>query len=197
MGTIKSAPNDSLFLLGSLVRSLSHELRSPLSVLVNDLTYLKSRYPAEHVDRTLAHVDKISELLKKACKIGDGTLELQSWSIKEILAAAGFETSKCGEISVLVDLKTTVLALRWLGELLDSLSNEAKTEVQIAPGILEFCKPISAAGKGQFSSLTSFCSEALRKDLLIAPLIDAIFEAQLIELKISSGDKLTVKLELK
>lgn len=194
MGTTKSARNNALFLLGSLIRSLSHELRSPLSVLANDLTYLKSRYPNDDVDRALAQVDKISSLLKKVSKIGDGALDLESHPMKEVLALAELDTAQCGDAMITVDRDVTALALQWLVELLDGFSYGKNTAARIAPGQIEFSQVNAPSIKGDFSSLTSFCSEACRTNTLLAPLIDSVFQAQAIELKISSGDRLVVNL---
>ena len=54
-------------LLGATLRTLSHELRSPLSVVSNELQYLASRLPAEECARAQRRCQEVSDLLKQMC----------------------------------------------------------------------------------------------------------------------------------
>lgn len=63
-----------LRLLKHLHKALSHRIRTPLSVISNDLQFLNSQYPHAELDRTIAQCKKITDVLTD-CVIEEASRE--------------------------------------------------------------------------------------------------------------------------
>jgi len=195
MATTKFAHNRSLSLLGSFVQALAHDLRTPLSVIANDLTYLQHKYPKDEIDRTLGQVERVAALLKKAVGLSDAALQCEPVSLRELLRRAdlSFEAF-AADSTVMVDVERTIAALQELLKFIEAWSG-GKMTIGAGNREIRFSNFFFADSKGDYSSLTSFFCKALNNNNLTAPLVDALLEAQGIDVVINSGDNFSLKLE--
>lgn len=74
-----SAPrlSSALALLSEYAHTLSHAIRTPLSVVVNELSYLHSQHPELELADALARAKEIAAVLSAATPPGNGTLRLE------------------------------------------------------------------------------------------------------------------------
>jgi|GEM_PF-2400837 len=148
------------------MRALSHTVRTPLSVVQNDLSYfasVKSALPPEEYTRGIERCRQISELLRTAtplplsppnkCEVsGHGPSVLAHhdrlvWLIAELRSLTSESSGTTSEMTV--QSKDTVVSLNF-----GAAGNTSKAH-------------------GDWDSLSAFYSEALGLDKLSAPLLDA------------------------
>lgn len=77
-----------LKIIASLTRTLSHKIRTPLSIISNELHSLGAKASSKDAELALSQCKKISKLLEEVSKIGSA-LERESFSLSDILK--GFE----------------------------------------------------------------------------------------------------------
>ena len=75
----------SLYILNLALKSLEHRLRTPLSVISNDLNYLKLVASSKECDRALEAVRYFSILLSQSCNVGAPFISPQREPLSEVL----------------------------------------------------------------------------------------------------------------
>lgn len=179
--TAGETPADRTFLLvASLAKALAHKIRTPLTVVTNELSYLSTQ--GQDCERAIQRSKDIASILKLACSLGstaprsDERVDLVATTKRtfpEIVATQFFVRSD------MMRLDATLKLLKAMREDLADEESSSTSAVQLATqgseGRLTVeCKlhdPISV--DGEFSSLTALFSEKLHLDLVEPPLIDA------------------------
>lgn len=181
--------NNSRYLSQYLLRALVHKVKSPLSILQNDLEYYKSIYNNDEFDQTQTAVKKINNLLDNAFLITfqEGAKEeLDLSKIKELESFCTITTEnkpikilarKVDVVNYFYLLYSVLKSLNLLisdntpiyFELNDNLLNELKTSF----------KPIKkdkASDLSSFSSLSSYINMKNDIDSIDAILSDLLLE---------------------
>jgi hypothetical protein len=73
-------------LVGTLAEALSHLIRTPLSVISNDLHYFAGRIPAEELERSNEKCRRIAESLSSVALLGRTPLEFRAIDLGSLLA---------------------------------------------------------------------------------------------------------------
>lgn len=191
--------------MDALVKALSHRVRTPLSVISNDLNYYKTVYAQEDFLRGIARCREITDTLKLINCLGGGELVMEELSLEECFDKA-FSRLKGRELSwrlhvdpgeiLRADRQRFSEALALLLGIIanqDSLSVSGKIIIELGHGRLNigfaFDKALIDQQIGPINSLTAFFSQYLGCDLVEAPLIDAVFLAHgwATEVEMSNG----------
>lgn len=72
-------------LLAAFSRALSHQMRTPLSVISNDLFYLQTLVAPEECQRSLERCKSISDILARSCELDTEPLQLASIPVSAVL----------------------------------------------------------------------------------------------------------------
>ncbi len=196
----------ALNLLSSLVRALSHQIRTPLSVISNDLSYFKNLLPEGECQRSLERCKEISNILGAALVDGGRASAAESVSVRIFLTEIfeghtiiGLEA--LSDNSMVVDKPKLQFAFR---ALLQNLIEIAAAPIQIScrPGpklTITFEQeyvPHVVTLKGQsFMWMHQFWNVALGSDNVAAPLIDAIFVAQGFSASLTVDEKIELRVQ--
>lgn len=179
---------DPFLVLASFAKALAHRIRTPLTVVTNELSYLATQ--GHDCGRAIQRSKDIAEILKVACLLGsptphDSSIDI-SESLKKVFPALTATTSAASSMSDLpfiavsdsVHLEAT---MRLVARLITDLSGEAEVHqpityaVDATHAVLTLrCRlhdPISA--QGTYKSLTELFTSQLHLDLIEPPLIDA------------------------
>lgn len=142
-----------LRLLKHLHKALSHRIRTPLSVISNDLQFLNSQYPHAELDRTIAQCKKITDVLTD-CAIEEGSREaldrhlsyLAKWESKpgtekhSIVIEAPVETTRSIDFLLFSEAFNEILSQDTVhAPILDALciSLGVKIRGRLRPGVIE------------------------------------------------------------
>ncbi|MCB0332920.1 MAG: hypothetical protein KDD55_05435 [Bdellovibrionales bacterium] len=88
----------TLTALTALIRGVSHRVRTPLSVVSNDLSYFKTLIDPEECERSIVRCREISEILRDAARCGSYSLDLSPCVIEEFVTKV--LTPSLGEVEV-------------------------------------------------------------------------------------------------
>lgn len=185
--------SNTLYLMHALIQSLSHQLRTHLSVISNDLNYYKTAYPQEDFDRDIGRCRQIAEILRLISCLNGSKLIFQQVSLSECFGEAACELKDGNhkvvfldskEISIEADREKLVCALSlilrihanqkdlWCSEdiMVSQQGNRILLEFELAQG-----SPLSGMQPAQgFAAVFNY---NLGFDSVEPPLIDAIFFA--------------------
>lgn len=190
----------SLRLLNALIRALAHQVRTPLSVISNELTVYKTLLPGENVGRLLERCRGISALLQKVSlphERSDVAADIVS-----IARAEGAEVR--GAQSVFVGLSER--QARWLCAALRAVFCPGSAPWVVHMNVHESSVVLSfTADHPGFTTLSEMgsraeCTElfnyALDLDLLEPPLIDALLQSLGAQIRIEPRPEGTVTISI-
>ena len=174
----------SFYILQAFVRALSHRIRTPLSVVSNDLHYLKTFAPPGECDSSADRCREIAKILSETTILGSAPLTIESLRLGDFFQLPEVSvnyhlTPDAFQLMVLADTERWGVLFRELLVLLRSLSNEpGKVHVAAtaSAGRIELDLELSAvlAPRQVHTSLSSFFCGELGRDSFVAPLLDAL-----------------------
>jgi len=194
-----SSHQTPLTLLSAFVRALAHKVRTPLSVITNDLTYLRTLVPPEECERSLERSREIANLLRRLCDGCDADLDLRPLTLSAVLPPNLASLSEC---TVVGDEQKLRLAFEFLNEVLFSLGRGAIDAVgTVTPEctnleirhVMDGARP-ELDGR-RFECFTALVNIALERDTPFPPLLDALLLAHGCAIEISvDGSKISIGL---
>lgn len=169
-----------LLVLSAFTKALFHKIRSPLSVISNDLTYLNSKFPDENIERTLNKCFTIGNIMRSS-EVNLGAFENESCDVVEILKDAGFVDSIAeNKIIIFARSEHVRIAFKELFNLLLdmeskklhlSLSSNGRIEIKFVFFLTVFLHHETYPQTHQ--SFSEFINISLNQDRISAPAIDA------------------------
>ena len=190
--------SEAMYLLSCLSQSVAHELRTGLSVLNNELTYLKSKLDDDETERALERCRRMSDYLRRLTSLGGPRLELSVVALPELLALYPYAARNRGDY---INANVSVDTKRWeiVNKNIDELFHEAVTnfefEVHNNSVQLDFTfqdLEIAALNNVSPLSLTEFFNILGDRDNIFAPLADTIIWAHGARMRISSAERGTL-----
>lgn len=188
-------PLKTCHVLEGFARVLSHKLRTPLSVIQNDLSYLQSIVPEGECRRSLDKCRQIVDLLRDSTpsKITEcpksevDIVEVISGftSVFPFLRTQGSPRSRKGSAPILHDAFEKLFTI-----VKKILPEKAECEVLIEENRVCLTFPVNAAceiTESSASSITAFFCLIAGLDFIEAPLCDALFAADGWEAMVSAN----------
>jgi len=192
--------------VSALVRALSHQIRTPLSVISNELSYFKTLLPADECNRSLERCRGISEILSEISpkclhdfslnriELAELLLVLKDYRVDLSALKGKSVVSNADQLRSALDLAEKALCV------LGPISNK---EIQIAPRQLEIMIAIRPAsevkdriGNSAFQFLSELICRKLEADSSLAPLADLLFWGAGAKTEISCDSLLKLKVLL-
>ncbi len=178
-----------LNLLAFLAHALAHRIRTPLSVISNDLHYFKSLLPSGEVDRSLERAREIDKILRQAACLERSAHKTDCVSFKEIFGVGD------SDWRIEVDQALMQNGLELLKSVASSLSTgqdwafsaNASSSECILKATLTLKENEVLRGPGSYPTLTETLSLSSGLDLIAVPLLDAIFLAYASKLEVEVG----------
>jgi hypothetical protein len=176
---MSEAPLTSLEILSALSHALSHQIRTPLSVISNDLFYLQSLVPEGECARALKRCQEISAVLQSVALQEELFESPAAISAREAFGLFSSEEQR-GADKILVQASPAILELlgKSLKELLALLGTEAaRFSLRSADSwaVLTFSQAVSADfAEGAFASFTRYFSGHAALDAVQPMLLDAM-----------------------
>ncbi len=201
MATTKSVPksnqvaqanleqNKTLLVLSALTHALNHRIRSPLSVISNELIFLKEKLGEDEVKRPLRHLQEIIEVLNDISNLGPTSASAQPITLsifsRDCLSIRSIPKGM-EKISLLLDPALSKAACAYLQRLFQKLEIDMRSEFLSAQGSVNLCfSALPPLPQILRESKTSICHSLgelfnlqLALDYLEPPLIDSLFWAQ-------------------
>lgn len=185
-------------IVSALIRALSHKIRTPLSVISNDLSYLKTLLPNEDIDRDLSKVKLISELLRdctESLSIKEKESIISPEQLLRSLTDSGWNISTPESLpfSLNIRLKTFLTTLNLIAKLQDEINpnlknqESSKTTLSYKNNPQSFGLELHAQalndfnknnGINNFHGFSALFCDTLQLDLPYAPLIDLLLSSQ-------------------
>ena len=113
------SPGQLIFLLSSFGRALSHQVRTPLSVISNDLYCIQTQGNLHECRRSLDKCKSISSILSSACVLEPRSWQNQRLNLGDIMKQE-FPLSNSQECYVQGDLESMKRCFKLLSELFNS-----------------------------------------------------------------------------
>ncbi len=203
---------NAVTLLANFVQSLAHRIRTPLSVISNDLTYLRSKFPEAAELNTLEKCKEIAELLgcysqslSKTNDSGPFTLNdlkalLPDWKIE-------FEADKLAVVPSLQAhfLVSALKLMRSIPRDLNRHAEESQASLSVQSGTagnyrltVQIESPVFdglVTSKTAGMSFTALFIDSLHADSPLIPLIDALLQAAHTTAQLHLGPGLRVEME--
>ena len=188
-------------LIAHFLKGLAHKLRTPLSVVSNDLSYYKTLLPDEDLSRSISRCREVSDILKLANSIVSSG-NVSRGNVWEVLTEVFGDRDSFrveGQESLEFEFSKRALeaASRELLLLLESdfvlsglVLQKTERKLLFQGESKQGAEPASA----EYKRLTDYFCIACGRDSFTAPLIDSVFLRYGIELELSISQKL--KLEL-
>lgn len=206
MKTEESLPGVKQFnRLIHFIRAVNHSIRTPLSVVSNELFYFKSLLPAQEIERAEARCAEIAGILdrSKFC----GTTELcfeevyASELVNEAAAALGISVSAAPSCKLYADRSRLAAAIR---QLLVLLRVESPDGSAVYPGLKttindEFFSlyfEVRHSTNVSGTSLVQILQSIRGQDAFEAVLLESIFEAHSIKSRVFLAQHLTIELSM-
>ena len=179
----------SLPQLYCFIRALSHKIRTPLSVIQNELTYFKSKLAEEEFDRAFSACKNINELLKKASSAVKLEPDFRKISLQEfsghIASAACLQLkNNLNDSNLVVELDSELFTLAWesiVSFFVNSCSAKLITaELRKKEDILQLNLNVpyrfleASVEDSSQNSFSEFSLYGLKKDSLFLPLADIV-----------------------
>ena len=193
-------------MLSALIKTLTHKLRSPLSVICNDLNFLKDKLADAEIERPLRRAQEISDILKTLDKMRIAPTKPSMVSLDDFCR-------EClpGYVQAPSDLKAQIrldcglckLAFEQLKALLEYLKLKTSCVLVVQGSKLSVNFKSSEALPGallalkgrHYSSLSQALILDLGLDLLQPPIIDSLFWAQACNMRLSCEEGLNLEIE--
>lgn len=198
-------------ILSGFIRALNHRLRTPLSVVSNDLEALRAQLPSEEYERMRRKISQISELLRSVQRFS-GALTLDSSVDLAQLVRSVAEERAVGAVLGNIDPARVQgseslvrVALDGVLELLQSLPGAALLSIKVlrdadaARLTISFeatAGTVMQSAPSSYDGLTEYFNETLDLDALSPPCIDSILAAHRATVSVTSGDTLRVLISL-
>ena len=184
-----------LELVAAFGRALAHKLRTPLSVITNDLSFLQTQLAPGECARSLERSREIAELLRRVCDGNDGVLKVEECALGELLPRS-WKVS--GVVSrVRVDSVKMIRAFALLDECLATLTRGQIDVGEIGSSSAPSLRLVLAVedstrariSSKEFQCFTSLMNECLGRDLIFPPLVDALLLAHKCGISIGIVDR--------
>lgn len=196
-----------LLLLSALGRALSHQIRTPLSVVSNELQYIKSTFPDSGCNRGLDRCREISDILSTLSVLNShesGKIPVSIAKLIEELSHAHHIECKsevlestynlicnCDQLVAVVSMLSTLL-LDVGDQHAEQRNSGAHLSVEVADNRLLLHMKIpdywNSRNLGSGLSITEIFSVRLGSDSLMPPLIDAVLWEHGAELTLETGE---------
>lgn len=197
---------NSLLLVYALVRSLSHKLRTPLSVISNNFSYLTSLTDDSACNQGLSKCQEISDILKSSI-LDSPNLQFQETDLVALfLNINSTLASPIPKQRLLCDPSKIRTALAIITQLIGCNTNPnsaaSRVEVVTLPNCLKINLTsntqtlLSASSPQSFESLTEFFCLTLDRDSPSAPIADAILWAHKYSIKVVQDVELRVEISI-
>jgi hypothetical protein len=188
---------NSLTLLTALMRSLGHRLRTPLSVISNELSCLSRIVPEGECSRAQRQCQEISTILKSTMSLAGKESPARNISGAELFSQLTcLEAELSPEQAVLkfcLDPEMIQAAVVMLRErIIDGEEWQASFEFDRAENLFSLWLENRSAAKDspalgrQFSLISEFLLFEYDRDSIEAPVCDALFLAQGIDVQITA-----------
>jgi len=174
----------SYLLISALMRSLSHKIRTPLSVISNELQYFQANSQDEGYGRALKCCSQISDILSEVCRVGVGELKIQNFNLQELVSASfgcALEVDSDSYI-ILGDSNRLSVAFELLKDELNSILESEIDRIKlkhvdniIILSLFLESKSLAAEQLRSFYTLTEFFESLFSYNACNIPLIDLIF----------------------
>lgn len=186
-----------LLFLGSFVRVLSHQIRTPLSVISNELSYFEGLLPPGEAERSMLRCRQISDILNAALGPGKYTLELEDLPIErvaDLISDLKYVLPCTERIRMRADLALMKYALDALRHTLSQLAKSGRVEVNLVvfDTFIDLAYSFELAfaallPEQKFTSLTEPVCSVLRFDLVDPLYCDSILWAHGCSLRFSTA----------
>ncbi len=184
--------NQAFLILSTFARSLAHKLRTPLSVISNDLYYFKSLLPTAECDRSIERCRQLSDILSEHTSFGGSELETRRISLTTLMGKAfplcvveGDDhniTADEARLLQALDVYRQVLIEYIVPEQSEAVVEKSGSSIDATFHFRRL--PAKEPLQGEFSSLTEFSVNVLKTDNLAIPLADALLLAHDVQTKI-------------
>lgn len=194
----------------TLMRGLAHRVRTPLSVVSNELTYLAKVYQTEECRRAMDRCQGISQILKSASLSLDPSVQVEEIPLPDFLrsclpgssiSAQVAPAGLCLQVNT-VEVKEAFLRIKdVLTEAASDLPADWRVVLEQENHRLLLQLELHtqavprATGDMTFSSFASFFCTACGLDLLSAPLVDALLWANQGEVEITYDGNCRVQID--
>lgn len=182
----------SYLLVSHLLKALSHKIRTPLSVISNDLHFISSTYPQADSGRAREKVDDIAEILSESIRLLSKPSIIETFDIAEIFKDIGVKS----EVSERIRSDKLLL-----GQALSTLKTPFPYTVQGSAQFgalttVELQGNLTAPEGFEFSLFTQLFNELLQHQTTLPPIIDALFDASRVAVHGTvAGEVVTVQLQ--
>jgi signal transduction histidine kinase len=157
-----STEPSAAILLQTFVRVLAHRVRTPLSVILNDLSYLSSQHPPEEFERAVRRCREIAQILESIPQ--------------QVLSPANLALDEASALIIEGGSLSAHHPLEWsfrsIGDLFRSIVPECG--VVKTPQGISLTPDLPTIREVTLTSLTEFVDNVLHRDVLAAPMIDAL-----------------------
>jgi signal transduction histidine kinase len=183
MANTSSTDSRPLLLITSLIRALAHKIRTPLSVVVNDLEYLKAVSACDDYERILRRARDIADVLRQcteACSTSPKLRTLRVLDFLHILTLEKHPFTLDNNPEITTDPAAASNTLRMIQQLIAELRNGTPPTPDIAHAgnmlhwTVSSPLPIKPGNRDSFESITAFVCEAADLDHTLPALIDAM-----------------------
>jgi hypothetical protein len=175
----RNSGDHAFLLVASLAKALAHKIRTPLTVVTNELSYLATQ--GSDCERAVQRSKDIAAVLKLACALGSAAPRRDERLDLTTTVKRCFPDVTAAPFFVNNDAMRLDASLRLLSAMRNDLADEesptsSSTALTVSGAnatLTMRCKlhdEISV--DGEFSSLTALFSEKLHLDLIEPPLID-------------------------
>jgi hypothetical protein len=182
-------------LLIAFARALTHKIRTPLSVLSNDLFYFRSVLDAEEVEGSLVKAQSIADLLTSLSRF-DRSSEQEHFNISELLLEFGplppcMRTGDREEFRLLIATIPEALREAGIVDIRPSIQDSGTTI-----SLIYTCS-LTASLKAlpqlsQYCSLTELLFYGMGCDATLAPFIDALMLKYQAQISIHRANVVTI-----
>jgi len=214
IGSTKKNPltNDrrALIALHALIGCMSHKIRTPLSVISNELNVVKLSGDTTDCDRAIERCKEIAAILKNLSAAISLSEEEEDFPVQELLPAWSGELESSSKIIIRGHRGQLTLAFNYLRQLLlliPGASDETVTCSSVKMDtqgniLMQLSAPahplfFDSKTEEKATSLTEFFTHKLDIDSTAAPLADAMLWAHGCDIVITSGKELEVALNFK
>lgn len=175
------------FLLKTFARALGHQLRTPLSVISNDLSFLKASESTLECDRSINRCKELGSILKESTELFYSELSWKKIALISLWQELSeslkfdlvFEQQDFDKLIITGDESILIRSLTELVKLFASLTTDKSVKVKLsheqeAKIVLEGKAAISTEQEVEQSSFSAFYQTLSKEDTIWLPLVDAV-----------------------
>ncbi|MEZ4753804.1 MAG: hypothetical protein R3A13_05765 [Bdellovibrionota bacterium] len=193
-----SSNDPTVTIVNALIRALSHKIRSPLSVILNELSVLESQLTPGETALAQKQCKNISEILKQAGVFNEVTSVPSRIDLEQSLLRCFAEVSFNSDTkAIVIDEPKFNRVLQSLAELLGT-----KSQVEVLKQGNDFLLSIASrsaeepAYPDNYSLLSTYFSEKCGRDSFAAPLADLLLSSMASKLVLEVSDKIVLSFAL-